>query len=216
MRRKITKQDILSTGMGLFHTLGYNGVSVGDITGKAGIPKGSFYNHFQSKQEFLEQVLDAYALESLELVRKHLLDASIPPLHRLSAYFDEATEYYSRDPERLNGCLMGNICQELASVDERIRAKLEANFQATDALLSSLLSEAIQRKELDRNLDIEALVPFITNGWQGALLRMKSLGNREPLENFRRVLFRDLLLPADPKEPELKRPGQRRNRINRK
>jgi AcrR family transcriptional regulator len=79
MRRKITKQDILSTGMGLFHRLGYNGVSVGDITGKAGIPKGSFYNHFESKQQFLEQVLDTYALESLELVQKHLLDARIPP-----------------------------------------------------------------------------------------------------------------------------------------
>jgi TetR/AcrR family transcriptional regulator, transcriptional repressor for nem operon len=216
MRRKISKQDILSTGMGLFHQLGYNGVSVGDITGKAGIPKGSFYNHFQSKQEFLEQVLDAYALESLKLVQKHLLDASIPPLQRLSGYFEEATEYYSQDPERLNGCLMGNICQELASLDGRIRLKLESNFQATDALLSSLLSESIQRKELDRNLDIDALVPFITNGWQGALLRMKSLGNRKPLENFQQVLFRNLLRPANPKKPELKRPGQDRNRIIRK
>ncbi len=209
---RISKQDILTTGKALFHEKGYNGVSVGDITGKVGIPKGSFYNHFRSKQEFLEAVLDAYALESLELVEKHLLDSRRPPLKRLSAYFEEATDYYARDPERLNGCLMGNICQELAAVDAGIRAKLEANFRATDALLSSLLTEAAGRQELSRDADIQALVHFITNGWQGALLRMKSAGNRKPLETFRRVLFKSLLHTGPSAKPSKGHPDLPRNR----
>lgn len=194
MRRKILREDILKAGMDLFHGLGYNGVSVGDITAKVGIPKGSFYNHFQSKNDFLDQVIDAYARQSLVMVEKSLLNTGLSPLRRLKDYFSEATEFYTADPGRLIGCLMGNICQELASVDAGIRKKLERNFVGSDALLSGVLKEAIREGELDDGMDIPAMVQFITNGWQGALLRMKSVGNRQPLEAFQRVLFGGLLV----------------------
>lgn len=180
--------------MGMIHGLGYNGVSVGDITAKVSIPKGSFYNHFQSKLEFLSHVIDRYALASLELVERYLLEKGVPPLKRLRNYFQAATEYYAADPERLNGCLMGNICQELASVDSGIRKKLEANFRGSDELLTGVLKEAIKNVDLDAGMESRGMVQFITNGWQGALLRMKSAGNRQPLVDFQDVLFERVLV----------------------
>jgi TetR/AcrR family transcriptional regulator, transcriptional repressor for nem operon len=135
MRRKISREGILQTGQELFLSRGYNGVSVGDITARVGIPKGSFYNHFHSKHEFLAAVIDRYANESYELVNKHLRAKDIPPLQKLKNYFAEASEYYSADPDRLEGCLMGNICQELGSVDPAIRKQLEANFGALTTYL---------------------------------------------------------------------------------
>jgi TetR/AcrR family transcriptional regulator, transcriptional repressor for nem operon len=207
MRRKILREDILKAGMDLFHGLGYNGVSVGDITAKVGIPKGSFYNHFQSKNDFLDQVIDFYARESLVMVEKSLLDTSLSPLQRLKDYFAKATEFYTADPGRLNGCLMGNICQELASIDADVRKKLEKNFLGSDALLSGVLKEAVREGELDDGSDIPAMVQFITNGWQGALLRMKSVGNRQPLEAFQRVLFGCLLVKGRIPKKEIRRSG---------
>jgi TetR/AcrR family transcriptional regulator, transcriptional repressor for nem operon len=193
MRKKISRENILEVGMGMIHGLGYNGVSVGDITTKVGIPKGSFYNHFKSKQDFLIHVIDMYAGESQALVVKNLLAAGVPPLERLRNYFTEATEYYAADPTRLNGCLIGNICQELASVDAGIRKKLEKNFRGSDELLAEVLKEAARKGELSGDLEIQPMVQFITNGWQGALLRMKSAGNRRPLEMFQTVLFGSIL-----------------------
>lgn len=193
MRRKISREGILETGQELFLARGYNGVSVGDITAKIGIPKGSFYNHFHSKHEFLAAVIDRYASESYGLVKKHLQAKDIPPLQRLKNYFAEASEYYSADPDRLEGCLMGNICQELGSVDPAIRMQLEANFRGSDNLLADLLDEAVRRKELEDTMDIPAMVLFITNSWQGALLRMKSAGNIQPLDAFQNVLFNYML-----------------------
>jgi TetR/AcrR family transcriptional regulator, transcriptional repressor for nem operon len=210
MRRKILREDILKAGMDLFHGLGYNGVSVGDITAKVGIPKGSFYNHFQSKNAFLDQVIDFYARESLEMVEKSLLQTGLSPIQRLKDYFVEATEFYTADPGRLNGCLMGNICQELASVDAGVRKKLERNFLGSDALLSGVLKEAVREGELDDGLEIPAMVQFITNGWQGALLRMKSVGNRQPLEAFQRVLFGRLLVKGRIPKTDIRRSGHPR------
>lgn len=194
MRRKISRENILEVGMELFHGLGFNGVSIGDITAKVGIPKGSFYNHFQSKQEFLGHVIDRYALESRRLVENNLMATGVPPLQKLKNYFREATEYYTADPTRLNGCLMGNLCQELAGVDAVIRKKLEANFRGADKLLAEVLREAVREKDVSIGSDIPSMVQFITNGWQGALLRMKSTGNRQPLEMFKNTLFESVLI----------------------
>jgi TetR/AcrR family transcriptional regulator, transcriptional repressor for nem operon len=194
MRKRISRENILKVGMELIHGLGYNGVSVGDITTKVGIPKGSFYNHFHSKQEFLGHVIDMYASESQALVVKNLMAVGVPPLEKLRNYFAEATQYYGADPTRLNGCLIGNICQELASVDAGIRKKLEKNFRGSDELLAEVLKEGVRKGALPREMDIPPMVQFITNGWQGALLRMKSAGNRRPLEMFQAVLFGSILI----------------------
>jgi TetR/AcrR family transcriptional repressor of nem operon len=102
---------------------------------------------------------------------------------------------------------MGNICQELASVDAGVRKKLERNFLGSDALLSGVLKEAVREGELDDGMDIPAMVQFITNGWQGALLRMKSVGNRQPLEAFQHVLFKCLLVRGRNSKADTRRSG---------
>ncbi len=113
-------------------------------------------------------------------------------------YFREATEYYAADTERLNGCLMGNLCQELASVEAGIGKKLEGNFRGSDALLGGVLKDAVRKGDLDAGMDSREMLQFITNGWQGALLRMKSADNRQPLVDFQEVLFGRVLVKSRP------------------
>ncbi len=58
LKRKIHKQDIIQSGYELFYDKGYGVTGISEITEKIGIPKGSFYNHFKSKEEFGIAVLD--------------------------------------------------------------------------------------------------------------------------------------------------------------
>ena len=61
MARRNTRNAILEAGTKLFIERGYNGCSVQDITEAAGVPKGSFYNHFASKEELGSAFVAAYA-----------------------------------------------------------------------------------------------------------------------------------------------------------
>ena len=55
-----TKQRLLEVGLPLLLEHGYNGLGVQAVLEAAGIPKGSFYHHFQDKQDFALQVIDQY------------------------------------------------------------------------------------------------------------------------------------------------------------
>ena len=72
MRRKIYKEDILEAGRELIFSKGYNDTGIKDITDMVSIPKGSFYNHFSSKEDFGLAVLQAYMDNGLEVHKKDI------------------------------------------------------------------------------------------------------------------------------------------------
>ncbi len=49
MARHSVKEQIVEAGLKTFHEKGFNGCGVQEITSNAGVPKGTFYNHFESK-----------------------------------------------------------------------------------------------------------------------------------------------------------------------
>src|SRR5215470_14003251 len=57
------REQLLDTGLQVLHERGFNATSVQDITEAAGVPKGSFYNHFESKEALGAEVVLRY-LES--------------------------------------------------------------------------------------------------------------------------------------------------------
>jgi TetR/AcrR family transcriptional repressor of nem operon len=80
-----------------------------EILSSAGVPKGFFYSHFESKDGVSLAALARY-WEDRAKARALLPDASIPALEQLHRYF--AVLGYSED-----GCLIGNFTSELAQFD---------------------------------------------------------------------------------------------------
>ena len=60
MAKANVKEQIVTTSLNLLHSKGFNATSVQDITDAAGVPKGSFYNHFSSKEALGLEVLQRY------------------------------------------------------------------------------------------------------------------------------------------------------------
>src|ERR1700678_4774725 len=54
------RKRLLAAGSHLIHARGFSASGVKDITEAAGVPKGSFYAYFPSKEAFASAILDAY------------------------------------------------------------------------------------------------------------------------------------------------------------
>src|ERR1700677_1793265 len=120
MSRPSHKEKLLSDGLRLVHQRGFGASSVRDIVHAAGVPQGSFTNHFASKEAFGLEILDLYNERGGEVRRATLLDDSLPPLQRLGAYIDATKDRLNRDNMR-SGCLYGNFTAESSDHSEAIR-----------------------------------------------------------------------------------------------
>jgi len=88
MARLNVREQLLSVGLDTLHRKGFNATSVQDITEAAGVPKGSFYNHFESKEALGAEAVVKYreTSETWKALRA-LRDTKAAPLTRLRKYF---------------------------------------------------------------------------------------------------------------------------------
>jgi len=101
---------------------------ISEITERIDIPKGSFYNHFKSKEEFGIAVLDSYLIRNVELLKTSLLNEDRSPLGNLQKFFSDYNELQEKDLHCTKGCLMGNLTMELADVNELFQEKAKNGF----------------------------------------------------------------------------------------
>src|SRR5215471_7213685 len=88
MAKPSNKKAIVSAGLRVMFRKGYHAAGVRDVVAEAGVPQGSFTNHFRSKEAFAEEVLDHYFAHTKTVVGEALDDRSLPPRQRLLRYLD--------------------------------------------------------------------------------------------------------------------------------
>src|ERR1700721_3857739 len=123
MSRVSNKDRLLADGLKVILERGYIGASVRDIVEAAGVPQGSFSNHFVSKEAFSLEILDRYFANSRIVIGETLRNDAIPPLKRLRAYID-ASIAAIRSHDVKNGCLVGNFAAEASDHSEIIRKRV--------------------------------------------------------------------------------------------
>ncbi len=172
---------------------GYNGTGVKEIVEAAGIPKGSFYNYFDSKEDFAVEALKFKAERHLARVKERLTDRSLPPLERIERFFADYLAWVTDSGQYCSGCFIGNLCQEMADHNEAICREVNRQIKAHESLIADCLREAGANGDLRTERDPEVLAGFIFASWEGAVLRMKACRSEAPLEAFQQVLAKDLL-----------------------
>src|ERR1700677_3898317 len=127
MSRPSHKEKLLSDGLRLVHQRGFGASSVRDIVRAAGVPQGSFTNHFASKEAFGLEVLDLYYARSCKMMRETLGNEALSPLGRIRAYV-EAYRSFFRQQGCQHGCLCGNFAAEASDQSEPLRKRNEEIF----------------------------------------------------------------------------------------
>ena len=188
------KSEIIEIGTELIAMNGYNATGIDAVLRKAGVPKGSFYHYFRSKEDFGLAVIDQFAQQYDLTLASFFEDAAYPPLGRIRNYFEHSLAHMTEN-QFTKGCLIGNLGQELADQNERFRDRLEVIFQSWKNRFSACLAEAQERGELAVNLDPNMLADFILAAWEGAILRTKVMKSSDSIRNFIDILFNTVLRP---------------------
>ena len=192
MAKAKTKDLLLEAGKRSFLSRGYNHSGIDAILQEVGVPKGSFYYYFPSKEHFGLEVLDQFAASIAERQERCLSDRSKPPLDRLRDYCEEVIAAFRSD-DCLKGCLVGNLSQEMAAQSEIFRVRLEEIFEGCVERYAACLAEAQCCSQIGPELDPRELAEFWLNSWQGAILRAKSMKSVDPLIIFLKTILNSIL-----------------------
>lgn len=196
MPKPNVREKIVAAGFERLHSHGFNGSGVQDITNAAQVPKGSFYNHFESKEALGAAALDRY-WELTERGLRILSDESIPPLERLKRYFESLADLM-QSWKYAKGCMVGNFSTELADQSRLMRDRLAMIFAAWTRALEGCIREAQAKRAINTDLDAATLAAFLLNAWEGAVLRSKVDKDGVAQRQFLTVVFACLLAPEAP------------------
>lgn len=192
MAKPSHREKILAEGLKVVHARGYANASVRDIVQAAGVPQGSFTNHFTSKEAFGLEVIELYFLGTSETMRRTLRNEALAPLQRIRAYIDGSKERLASHGMR-NGCLLGNFTLEASDHSEAIRLRVLEAFGEMRQAMAACVRDAVQVGEIAPETDCDEIAAFIVQSLQGAILVSKAERSPVPVERLKEVLFSTVL-----------------------
>ncbi|HQP31631.1 MAG TPA: TetR family transcriptional regulator C-terminal domain-containing protein [Deltaproteobacteria bacterium] len=192
MGKETTRATIIREGARLIHKKGFNATGLSDIITAAGVPKGSFYFYFKSKEEFGLAVIDHYAEAITAMIQASVEDAGRPPLHRLSAFMDGFASLFEK-MGHTRGCPIGNLMQEMSDLNEAFRNKVGKVYARMAEAITRCLAEAKDSGDITEELDPAQTAQFILDSWEGAIMHMKLVKDNAPLTLCKRMVFDHIL-----------------------
>lgn len=192
MARVSLREKILESGVRTVHESGFANAGVREITAAAGVPQGSFTNHFRSKEDFGLAVLDRYFEGVESLAALTLGNGAAPAVDRLYAYFAIVTDGLAGAQWR-NGCLLGNMSLEAAEHSVAIRERLVEVFGRITDRFAITIREAQVAGEMRVDFSAEEIATVLMSSWQGAMLWMKVQRSPEAIELFKQVTLASFL-----------------------
>ncbi|MBB1274756.1 MULTISPECIES: TetR/AcrR family transcriptional regulator [Psychromonas] len=178
-----TKAELIRSGLEQLTESGFAASGIDLILKKVGVPKGSFYHYFASKEVFGLAVIESYANYFANKLDTYLLDQAYPPLTRISHFVENAKSGLARH-HFTRGCLVGNLGQEVHLLPESFRQVLIDIFLSWQQRISDCFKLAQAGGDLSKTADCEQLAECFWVGWEGAVSRTRLVQSAEPLDNY--------------------------------
>ena len=174
------RQHIIDVARALMTHKGYTAVGLTELLAAAGVPKGSFYHYFRSKDEFGQALLEAYFQEYLTRVDVELARDGNGAERLLSylRYWAETQAFDHTDQK----CLLVKLGAEVCDLSENMRAVLEKGT----ALIVERIIRCVEQGKADGSITAPAeasvLAEALYQMWLGASLLVKVNRTREPFD----------------------------------
>ncbi|KGS02476.1 MULTISPECIES: TetR/AcrR family transcriptional regulator [Burkholderia] len=189
------RQHILDTAKPIMLCKGFTGVGLNEILAAAGVPKGSFYHYFGSKEAFGEAILESYFADYLAHLDALLVRGSGPAADRLMRYWGQWQQMQAgNDPE--GKCLVVKLGAEVCDLSEAMRVALERGTSQIVARLAACIAAAFEDGSLKVDLDPRQTAAMLYELWVGATLIEKIWRSGEPLAIAMATTRRILGLPG--------------------
>jgi len=178
-----TRALLIRSGVEVLTESGFAAAGIDGILKKVGVPKGSFYHYFKSKEDFGQAVIDNYASYFAAKLDKCLLDESIAPLQRIVQFADGAKQGIVKF-EFKRGCLVGNLGQEVAILPDSYRLVLQNIFAVWESKMAACLDAAKRQGDIKADINCKQQAEYFWIGWEGAVMRARLVQSVQPLDLY--------------------------------
>jgi TetR/AcrR family transcriptional repressor of nem operon len=176
-----TRRNILDAAQRIMAHKGYSAVGLNEVLAEAGVPKGSFYHYFTSKDAFGEALLKSYFADYLADMDRVLAQPDRSAAERLTDYWQLWRETQSFD-ECQGKCLAVKLGAEVSDLSESMRLALKDGTGAIVDRLERTISSGVA----DGSVTIEGApretAQILYDMWLGASVMAKIHRSLQPLE----------------------------------
>jgi TetR/AcrR family transcriptional repressor of nem operon len=172
MSDRTTKERILDAAEGLMLEKSFHSVGLTEILEAVKLPKGSFYHHFESKEQFGVELLKHYVADATAYKTQMLLSPTpeADPLRRLLSFF-EGTICRILESKGKCPCLVLKLAAEVADMSEPMREVLAAGNREWIAILEQVLQEGIEKNKIAPTVHPAKMAVILHDLWNGAMQR---------------------------------------------
>ncbi len=178
-----TKAVLIRSGLEVLTERGYSAIGIDEILRRVGVPKGSFYHYFNSKSAFGAELIESYANFMNHRLDKFLLDESLSPIERLTAFTNSSIDGMARYGFK-KGCLVGNLGQEVGALPESFRAQISDVLEGWQLKVEQCLVAAKVSRQISAETDCKEAAYLFWSGWEGAVMRAKLEQSPDALQAF--------------------------------
>lgn len=172
-----TRQHILDCGRQLVAEKGFVGVGLAEILTTAGVPKGSFYYYFASKEAFGTALIEHYFADYQARLAALAVQTKQTGAERLMTYFARWIET-QEGSDRAEHCLIVKLAAEIADLSEAMRDRMLAGTETILRFLTELVASGQADGSIRNREPAADLAQFLYQAWLGASLLAKL--RREP------------------------------------
>ena len=172
-----TRERILAAATELIHARGFKETGLSDILAASGVPKGSFYHYFPSKEDLGRELLVRYRHEAREYLEREAFPPTGEVLPQFERFFAESARQQTEGGCK-SGCLLGNLAAEVANIHEDLRREVELCFRELGEVFADALERGQRSGELADDFAPQAAAEFLVSVMEGSILLAKA--RREP------------------------------------
>jgi len=192
-RSEAIREQLLDIGVAMFIDQGFHGTGIQEVVDQAGIPKGSFYNYFQSKEDFGAQAIVHYSDNFKEFLQTVVNTSKKDAARALNQFFDDFIALFnSKDCKE--GCLLGNFAAEISDSSKIGRETMSICVKEWKDLLKELIIRGQEQGHIKKELSPDGLADFLLNFLEGSIIRMKIEASTGPLEQMRETFMKYALI----------------------
>ncbi|QOY95102.1 TetR/AcrR family transcriptional regulator [Massilia sp. UMI-21] len=188
------RQHILATGRAIITGKGFSAVGLNEILSTAGVPKGSFYHYFKSKELFGQALLDDYVGNYLAELDALLAPDGNPAATRLLRYWD-SWRVLSDGGCAGSNCLVVKLSGEVADMSEAMRGVLLRGTNDIVQRLANCIEQGFADGSIPTGPDPRHSALALYEMWLGAALLTKLRREPSALDGAMRATRTLLRLP---------------------
>ncbi|MEL7002920.1 MAG: TetR/AcrR family transcriptional regulator [Bacteroidota bacterium] len=182
MGYKYEKEDILKIGYDILRKNGYYHVGINQILKEAGLPKGSFYNFFESKEDFAQQVIRFYG-ESTKAWLEEYFSREGSPLTIIREFYNSLVDGNEADGYS-SGCLINNMSNEIGRLNETLAQEADEHFKQWIGVIAKTVEKGQNAGEITKKATAIELAEYLHAGIYGSFARMKVTGSRTYMDKW--------------------------------